>query len=66
MNFSDFINRYRVQDAIEMIEANHNEISLSEIATKSGFKSYISFSRNFKRQVNKSPETFIRTRQAEK
>ena len=66
MNFSDFINRYRVQDAIEMIEANHNEISLSEIATKSGFKSYISFSRNFKRQVNKSPEAFIRTHQAEK
>jgi len=60
VNFSDFINRYRVRDAVEMIEANCNEISLSEIATKSGFKSYISFSRNFRRQTNKSPETFMR------
>lgn len=61
MNFSDFINRYRILDAVEIIEANHNEISLSEIATKIGFKSYISFSRNFKRQVNVSPEAFVKS-----
>jgi AraC-like DNA-binding protein len=61
MNFSDFINGYRIQNAVEMIETNYNEISLSEIATKSGFKSYISFSRNFQRQVNKSPEAFAKS-----
>ena len=66
MNFSDFINRYRVQDAVEMIGVNHNEVSLSEIASKCGFKSYISFSRNFKRQLNVSPEAYLRSQFTEK
>jgi AraC-like DNA-binding protein len=66
MNFNDFINRYRIREAMSLIQTNQNDISLSEIASKSGFKSYISFSRNFKRQVNKSPEAFIRDHQTEK
>ncbi|MFN2396447.1 MAG: helix-turn-helix domain-containing protein [Bacteroidales bacterium] len=60
MNFNDFINRYRIREAMSLIQTNQNDCSLSEIATKSGFKSYISFSRNFKRQVNVSPEAYLR------
>ena len=61
INFNDYINRYRIQTAVDLIKSNNGNISLAEIATKSGFKSYISFSRNFKRQVKISPETFLKS-----
>jgi len=60
MNFNDYINRYRIKTAQNLIVNNKN-LSLAEIAIKSGFKSYISFSRNFKRQVKISPETFLKS-----
>ncbi len=61
MNFNDYINQYRIKEAINIIHSKRKDITLSEIATKSGFKSYISFSRNFKRKVNVSPEAFVKS-----
>ncbi len=61
MNFNQFINKYRIGYAIDLMineDNENNEVKLYEIASKSGFNSYISFIRGFKRITKKTPEEF--------
>jgi len=60
-NFYDFINEFRLNHAIErMKQGEYKQYTLEHIATNSGFKSYISFYRIFKRYHKQSPSEYIK------
>ncbi|HTI60100.1 ABC transporter permease [Mucilaginibacter sp.] len=58
-SFNDFINEYRVQDAIrKMQDPAYDHITLLGIAYESGFNSQSSFNRIFKQVAGKSPAEY--------
>ena len=60
-NFNDFINEYRVNEAIRLM--NHSDFShysLMAIALESGFNSKATFNRIFKKIKGTSPSEFMR------
>ena len=58
-NFNDFINEYRVRDAIvKMQDPAYDRITLLGIAYESGFNSQTTFSRIFKQITGKSPREY--------
>ena len=59
MNFYDFINRYRVEEAKQKLtSSNFDHLSVLGIAFDCGFKSKSSFNRYFKKYTGVSPSTF--------
>lgn len=60
-NFYDFVNNYRIEKAKELLQSEESKTkSLDSIAFDSGFNSYISFYRVFKRFTKKSPSEFTK------
>ncbi|MEQ8424314.1 MAG: helix-turn-helix domain-containing protein [Cyclobacteriaceae bacterium] len=57
-NFYDFINKYRIQAAIEMMERNDNGVNMKEVAYDSGFNNYVSFYKAFKKYTGSLPTDF--------
>lgn len=56
-NFSDFINQYRVSEAIRMInDTEYDHYTLLSLAYESGFNSKASFNRIVKKLTGKSPK----------
>jgi len=56
MNFNEFVNQYRVEEAKNLLEnPSHRFSTLDEIAEKSGFGSLNSFARIFKQKTGKTP-----------
>ena len=59
MNFYDFVNRYRVEEAKQQLSSpDFNHLSVLGIAFDCGFKSKSSFNRYFKKYTGASPSTF--------
>lgn len=56
-NFNDFLNRYRIQEALIRIQNSNDKIY--EIAEKVGFSEYKYFSQVFKNYIKYSPTEFI-------
>jgi AraC-like DNA-binding protein len=58
-NFSDFVNRYRIEEARRQLEdANNDQFTLLAIAREAGFNSKTSFYRAFKKHVGMSPPEY--------
>ena len=55
VSFSDYINKKRIDYAIQLMRTNP-QMTMYEIAARSGFSSDKSFYRNFKRFTGKSPK----------
>jgi AraC-like DNA-binding protein len=59
MNFYDFVNRYRVEEAKKKLSStNFDHLSVLGIAFECGFKSKSSFNRYFKKYTGLSPSAF--------
>ncbi|MHA7058345.1 AraC family transcriptional regulator [Aquimarina sp. M1] len=59
MNFSEFINFYRIQDVKQMIlDKEFNKYSLLAIGLEAGFKSKTTFYTAFKKETGMTPNTF--------
>jgi len=59
MNFSEFINKYRVKDIKQMIlDPDFDKYSLLAIGMEAGFKSKTTFYTVFKKETGMSPNTF--------
>ena len=61
-NFMGFVNRYRINEAKQLLNNTENNANLSEIAEIVGFKSISSFNTFFKRYTGKSPMEYRRFR----
>ncbi len=57
ISFNEYVNRLRIDHATRLIE-QHKDMSLAEVAEKSGFTSIASFYRNFKQFTGKSPKEY--------
>lgn len=55
--FNDFLNRYRVLQAVELLK--HNQMKVYEIAEAVGFQDYKYFIQVFKKYIGESPSKFI-------
>jgi len=55
-NFRSYLNRYRVQKAIELLQ--RGEVQIQEVAEKVGYDSLRTFNRNFLKIVGKTPRDF--------
>jgi AraC-like DNA-binding protein len=60
MNFFEFINRYRIEDAIHLIKNSPDEVTLIEIAYQVGFNNKVSFGKAFRTHSDMSPLEFRR------
>jgi len=59
MNFTDYVNRARIQRAVELITTEG--ISLNDVYPMVGYVSMSTFRRNFTKYTNKSPGEFTRS-----
>lgn len=59
MNFNEFVNNYRVNEAIALFEEN-NRLPLSELCVRSGFRNVSSFNNAFKRYTGSTPGEWCR------
>lgn len=58
-NFNNFINQYRVEEAIRLFEdGKHENLNISAIAFEVGFNSISSFNSAFKKETGKTPKTY--------
>lgn len=57
--FADYVNRFRVRYAQELIRGGGRNIPLSEVAERSGFADRVSFYRGFKKETGLSPSEWM-------
>jgi AraC-like DNA-binding protein/ligand-binding sensor domain-containing protein len=62
INFNEFINRYRIDEAIEMLSAKNSTNNILEIAYDVGFNSKSTFYIAFKKQTGMTPSNFKKTK----
>jgi len=61
INFNDFINKYRVNESCKLLlDDNKGNLSIENIAEKSGFNSKSTFYAAFKKLIGMSPAVFIK------
>ncbi|WP_222981625.1 helix-turn-helix domain-containing protein [Flagellimonas meishanensis] len=57
-HFFDFINLYRVEEAVRLLEKNKDRINLAEVGFLSGFNNTVSFNKAFKKQMGSTPSQY--------
>ena len=58
LNFFEFINKYRIDFACELIKSNNSVLSIEGIAYESGFGNKTSFNRAFKKFKGCTPSEY--------
>lgn len=62
LNFSQYLNKYRTEEAIKLISTDlSDKYTLEALAKDAGFNSKSSFYKIFKEQTGKTPATFVKT-----
>jgi AraC-like DNA-binding protein len=60
LNFNDFVNGYRIEEAKQMLLSNtYSKLTIDAIAQKSGFRSKSAFYLAFKKNSGNTPKEFI-------
>jgi len=57
-SFHEFLNKVRIEKAIEILKKSHSEITLSELSWLCGYENYITFYRNFVKYTGLPPAEF--------
>lgn len=57
-NFNQYINKFRVNYACELLKNNDEMLSIEQIAFNSGFNSKVSFNRHFKNLLGDTPKEY--------
>jgi len=64
LNFFELINKYRVEEAMEMLKDNDNNLNIIDIAYEVGYNNKVTFNKSFKRFCNLTPSQFVKLGQA--
>ncbi len=65
VNFCDFINNYRIQEALTLLqEATESRMTILDIGAQAGFNSPATFYKLFRRQTGKSPKRYLKDQAA--
>ena len=66
MNFNDFINQYRVEEAkIRLVDPEYSNLTVAAIGNSVGFTSKSAFYSAFKKHTQLSPSAFIKLKERE-
>ena len=67
MNFSTFVNRYRIKEAKRIIGATIGaKLNVEDLAAMCGFNNRMAFYNSFKRHVGMTPYNYVRTLREER
>ena len=58
MNFFEFVNNYRIDEAIKLLQDKENDLNINQIIYSSGFNNRTSFYNAFKKKTGISPKSF--------
>ncbi|MCK5400660.1 MAG: helix-turn-helix transcriptional regulator [Flavobacteriaceae bacterium] len=62
LNFFELINKYRIIDAVEILNKNpHNNLNIIEVAYKVGFNNKVTFNKSFKKHLSQTPSEYIKS-----
>ncbi len=64
LNFFELINKYRVEEAMELLKDNENNLNIIDIAYEVGYNNKVTFNKSFKRFCNLTPSQFVKLGQA--
>ena len=57
--FNEYLNKVRIEKALELIQQNELSLRLEEIAIKIGYTNYVTFYRNFIEVVGMTPKKYL-------
>jgi AraC-like DNA-binding protein len=60
-HFTDFVNKYRIEESKTLLKKNEQRWNISEIALESGFNSKSTFNSAFKKHTGITPKEFKHT-----
>lgn len=60
LNFFELINKYRVEEAMELLRTNKDNLNIIDIAYEVGYNNKVTFNKSFKRFSNLTPSQFIK------
>jgi len=58
LNFFELINKYRIQDAVEILEQNQNR-NIIDVAYEVGFNNKVTFNKSFKKFLSQTPSQYL-------
>ena len=58
-NFNQYVNKYRVAYACKLLDNHDEQLSMEEVAYRSGFNSKVSFNRHFKNITGMTPKEYL-------
>ena len=64
MNFFELINKYRVEEAMQLLKNNNGDFNIIDIAYEVGYNNKVTFNKSFKRVSNLTPSQFAKLSQA--
>ncbi|WP_406684967.1 helix-turn-helix domain-containing protein [Seonamhaeicola sp. MEBiC1930] len=63
MNFSELINKFRVKEAINILEEDiHGSLNIIDVAYEVGYNNKVTFNKAFKKETSLTPSEFINLR----
>lgn len=60
LNFFELINKFRVEEAMELLKDNKDNLNIIDIAYEVGYNNKVTFNKSFKRFSNLTPSQFMR------
>ena len=60
LNFFELINKYRVEEAMELLKSNKDNLNIIDIAYEVGYNNKVTFNKSFKRFSNLTPSQFMK------
>ncbi|MFT5102928.1 MAG: AraC-like DNA-binding protein [Candidatus Latescibacterota bacterium] len=59
LNFFELMNKYRIAEALEILEDDSNELSIIQVAYEVGFNNKVTFNKSFKKLVSQTPSQYL-------
>ncbi len=59
LNFFEFINKYRIQDAVNLLESDKG-LNIIDVAYQVGFNNKVTFNKSFKKFLSQTPTQFLK------
>ncbi len=60
MNFSELMNKYRIQEAVEILKKDEfNNLKIIQIAYEVGFNNKVTFNKSFKKYLSQTPSQYL-------
>lgn len=60
MNFFELINKYRVEEAMELLKSNYGDLNIIDIAYEVGYNNKVTFNKSFKKLSSLTPTQFVK------